>query len=75
MMDLKEVQDFIMENMGMLNGIDRTLFMPLICMMMEEWCAANEEDVVKMAREISEVVEMVNHTYGKYAGGSQMLVK
>lgn len=68
MMDLKEVQDFIMENMVMLNGIDRTLFMPLICMMMEEWCAANEEDVVKMAREISEIVEIVNHTCGKYAG-------
>ena len=62
---------FIMEHKDTLNKMDMGLFMSIICVMMEEWCANNGADIIEMSKEIASVVEQVNHNFGRYAGDPQ----
>lgn len=50
--------------------ITNTLTMPgigsLIGMLMEEWCKANDENIIEFVNDLQEVVGQVQDEFGKY---------
>ena len=64
--NLMAVWEFINKNQDMMNKLDKASFQALICMIMEEWCKANDDDVVKFSEFITEAVRQINAELGKY---------
>lgn len=48
------------------NKMDIVAFGSFYCMLLEEWCLANNEDAPKLARDIAQMVEGVNESMGRY---------
>ena len=48
------------------NEFDLPQIGSLICMLMEEWCKANNENIVEFVNNISDIVGEVQEACGKY---------
>ena len=51
---------------GKTNALDEVCFGTIICMLMEEWCKANDSDVVEFSNEIAGLIKEVNEEEGRY---------
>ncbi len=49
-----------------MNKLDKTAFGAVYCMIAEEWCRANDEDVEVLMSNICDTVHLVNEECGKY---------
>ena len=61
-----KVYDFLESVKEKTNEMQWNEFTTLICMLMEEWCKANNDDVVEMSSTIARIVSEVNEEEGKY---------
>lgn len=48
------------------NKLDDWRFEALICMLIEEYCKANDMDVIEMGNEIATAIREINEAYGRY---------
>lgn len=58
--------DFLRESMKYLNTLDSAKFLSMMCVMMEEYCLNNDQDVVEMAQYMARTVKEVNEIAGRY---------
>lgn len=58
--------DFLEESMKYLNTLDSAKFLSMMCVMMEEYCLNNDQDVVEMAQYMARAVKEVNEIAGRY---------
>lgn len=66
---MKEITT-VYQLLGEIAPITNTLTMPgigsLIGMLMEEWCKANDENIIELVNDLREVVSEVQEECGKY---------
>lgn len=66
---MKEIMT-VYQLLGEIAPITNTLTMPgigsLIGMLMEEWCKANDENIIELVNDLREVVSEVQEECGKY---------
>lgn len=48
------------------NALDGVCFGAIICMLMEEWCKANDSDVVEFSNKNAGLIKEVNEEEGRY---------
>lgn len=48
------------------NELDKVSFGTIICMLMEEWCKANDSNVVEISKELAGLIKEVNEEEGRY---------
>lgn len=51
------------------NEMPYEVFIPFVCMLMEEYCFANGKDMVEVTKEMADLVVEIDTTEGKYKGG------
>lgn len=58
--------DFLEESMKYLNALDSAKFLSMMCVMMEEYCLNNDQDVVEIAQYMARAVKEINEIAGRY---------
>lgn len=48
------------------NTLTRSAIGSLLCMLMAEWCKANDENIIEFVNDLREVVGEVQEEHGKY---------
>lgn len=66
MEEIKTVYQLLKKIMPITNQFDMPQMGSLLCMLMEEWCRANDENIVEFVNELQEVVGQVEEACGKY---------
>lgn len=64
--EMEKVLAFINDHKDFYVALDKIMFEPLICMLMEEYCKENKLDIVAETRDILTAVEQVNAELGAY---------
>ena len=66
MEEIKTVYELLEKMIPITNQFDMPQIGSLLCMLMEEWCGANDENIIEFVNDLPEVVGQVQDELGKY---------
>lgn len=66
MNELSNVQDYLNMIIEGTNKYSKVSFLAFYCMLAEEWCKANNENIIMLFRELYSIVVAVNEQEGPY---------
>lgn len=66
MEEIKTVYELLEKMIPITNQFDMPQIGSLLCMLMEEWCRANDENIIEFVNDLQEVVGQVQDELGKY---------
>lgn len=63
---IKTVYELLEKIKPITNRFDMPQMGSLFCVLMEEWCKANDENIIEFANDLQEVIGEVQNECGKY---------
>lgn len=66
MEEIMTVYQLLGEIAPITNALVKPAMGSLLCMLMEEWCRANDENIIEFVNDLQEVVGQVQDEFGKY---------